>query len=287
MRVGIEGVQNKYENFRDITIQPMTSQLIRFDTGYMEPGQYRLNAEGLSGLDFHEQKVISFHSKNVSVLIQTDKALYKPKDVIRFRVIVLDINMKPVPSQEPVHIYFVDGAKNLIKEWYDLRTNRGVISDELELSSFPVLGEWHLMVETRGEIEEYKFEVAEHVLPKFDVQIETPKHQYYRQGKVRATIRTKETYGKPVKGEVTVSVYPKTYGSFQPLISNLITRKVQKINGKASVEFDIAEELNFKEDYAQGAVMEAIVEEELTGMLLIAFLLYLTDISNLEKKHFH
>lgn len=112
---------------------------------------------------------------------------------------------------------------------------------------------------------EYKFEVAEYVLPKFDVSIDTPRHQYYQEGKIRATIRTKYTYGKPVKGEATVSVYPKTYGSFQPLISNLITRKVVKIDGKAFVEFDIKDELKFKEDYEQGVAMEAIVEEELTG----------------------
>lgn len=116
-----------------------------------------------------------------------------------------------------------------------------------------------------GEVKKYKFEVAEYVLPKFDVTIDTPKHQYFQDGKIRATIRTKYTYGKPVKGEVTVSVYPKTYGSFQPFAINLITRKVAKIEGKAFVEFDIEKELRVKEDYEQAMVVEAIVEEELTG----------------------
>lgn len=111
----------------------------------------------------------------------------------------------------------------------------------------------------------YKFEVAEYVLPKFDVIIDTPKHHYYKDGKVRMTIRTKYTYGKPLKGEVTVSVYPKTYGSFQPLISNLITRKVAKIDGKTYFEFDIKEELNFNEDYEQMVAIDAVVEEEFTG----------------------
>lgn len=111
----------------------------------------------------------------------------------------------------------------------------------------------------------YKFEVAEYVLPKFDVTIETSKHHYYKDGKLRATIRSKYTYGKALKGEATVSVYPKTYGSFQPLISNLITRKVMKIDGKAFFEFDIKDELKFNEDYEQAIAIEAVVEEELTG----------------------
>lgn len=143
-----------------------------------------------------------------------------------------------------------------------------MISEELELSDSPVLGEWNIIANIVGEEKHYKFEVAEYVLPKYDVSIDTPNHQYYQQGKIPATVRTKYTYGKPVKGELTVSVYPKTYGSFQPFALNLIARKAMKIDGKAFVEFDILEELHFKEDYEQGVVMEAIVEEELTGRIL-------------------
>lgn len=126
-------------------------------------------------------------------------------------------------------------------------------------------GDWHISVEAMGEVKKYKFEVAEYILPKFDVTIDTPKHQYFQDGKIRATIRTRYTYGKPVKGEVTVSVWPKTYGSFQPFAINLISRKVAKIDGKAYVEFDIENDLHVKEDYEQGMAMEAIVEEEWTG----------------------
>lgn len=140
-----------------------------------------------------------------------------------------------------------------------------MVSDELQLSSYPVLGTWTITIEAMGEVKKHKFEVAEYVLPKFDVTIDTPKHQYFQDGKVRATIRTKYTYGKPVKGEVTVSMYPKTYGSVQPFAINLISRKVAKIDGKAYVEFDIDQELRVKEDYEQAMAMEAIVEEEWTG----------------------
>lgn len=130
------------------------------------------------------------------------------------------------------------------------------------------------------QTKKYKFEVAEYILPKFDVTIDTPKHQYYKEGKIRATIRTKYTYGKAVKGEVTVSVYPKTYGSFQPLISNLITRKVHNINGKVFVEFDVKDELNFNEDYEQTIAIEAVVEEELTGKIFYNH----CNISEMKKK---
>lgn len=107
--------------------------------------------------------------------------------------------------------------------------------------------------------------MAEYVVPKFDVTIDTARHQLYKDEKLRAVIRSKYNYGRPVKGEATISVFPKIYGSFQPLISNLITRKVIQIDGKGTVEFDIKDELNFNQNYAQEIQIEAVVEEELTG----------------------
>lgn len=108
------------------------------------------------------------------------------------------------------------------------------------------------------------------MLPKFDVIIDTAKHQTYRDEKLRAVIRTKYFYGKPVKGEATVSVFPKIHGLFQPLISNLITRKVTKIDGKADIEFDIEKELNFNQNYEQTVQIEVVVEEEFSGNIFIA-----------------
>lgn len=105
IRVGIEGIQNKYTNFRETTLRPYTSELLRFATGFIEAGQYRLIAEGLSGIDFRNEKPINFVAKNASIFVQTDKAIYKPGDLIRFRVLVLDENMKPAASQVPINIF--------------------------------------------------------------------------------------------------------------------------------------------------------------------------------------
>lgn len=105
IRIGIEGIQNRYTNYREAFLQPYTSQLIRFSTGFMDADQYRLTAEGLSGIDFHNERPISFVAKNASIFVQTDKAIYKPGDLVQFRILVLDINLKPVPSLAPVNIF--------------------------------------------------------------------------------------------------------------------------------------------------------------------------------------
>lgn len=105
IRVGIEGIQNRYTNYREVNLQPYTSQLIRYSTGYMASGQYRLNAEGLSGIDFRNERPLSFVDKNASIFVQSDKAIYKPGDLVQFRILVLDQNLKPVPSQEAINIF--------------------------------------------------------------------------------------------------------------------------------------------------------------------------------------
>ena len=71
----------------------------------MESGQYRLNAEGLSGIDFRNERPLSFVDKNASIFVQSDKAIYKPGDLVRFRILVLDQNLKPVASQEPINVF--------------------------------------------------------------------------------------------------------------------------------------------------------------------------------------
>lgn len=204
----------------------------------------------------------------MSVFIQTDKGIYKPGDTIRFRVVILDANLKPADLKDDVNIFLNDGQGNRVKQWTKVQPTKGVFSSELELSSAPVLGNWILTCNALGETVTKQIEVAEYVLPKFEVTVDAQRHSTFKDGTIRATIRSKYTYGKPVKGEVTVSVYPTLFvGSVQPFSSNFIARKVVPIDGKATVEVDIVKELgiNKEQEYERDVVIEAIVEETLTG----------------------
>lgn len=105
IRVAIEGDNNGYNNHRDIIVHPYTSQLVHFNTGDMPPGEYKLNCKGLAGTDFHQQKSLEFQTKNTSIFVQSDKAIYKPGDTIRFRVLVVDMNLKPLSNQGGINIF--------------------------------------------------------------------------------------------------------------------------------------------------------------------------------------
>uniref|UniRef100_A0A336LNM3 CD109 antigen n=1 Tax=Culicoides sonorensis TaxID=179676 RepID=A0A336LNM3_CULSO len=263
---GSEDSGAKFLKSQDVFLEPNSFKTVDFQFGDLKSGTYQLNAEGLSGLVFHNTTDLEYNSKSFSVLVQTDKAIYKPADMIRFRVLVLDANTKPYVFTGPLNVYLIDGKSNRVKQWLDVKTTKGVFSSELQLSDAPVLGDWKFEVELQGEKQTKTVEVAEYVLPKFEVTIDTPPHGVFKDGKIRATVRSKYTYGKPVKGEATISAYPTLYiGSVQPFIQDAIARKVVPIDGKATVEFDIKEELKLDQEYERDVIIEAIVEEELTG----------------------
>lgn len=180
---------------------------------------------------------------------------------------MLDNNLKPFPLKGDLTVYITDSKTNRVKRWTDGQRSmsKGVFTGLVELSPNTVLGDWTIEVQVMGTTQQKMFEVAEYVLPKFEVTIDTPKLTTFKDDSLRILVRSKYTYGKPVKGEATISVFPKFYGSYQPFVSSLITRKVVEIDGKASVEFNIRDELGFKEDYEREITIEAVVEEALTG----------------------
>lgn len=53
-------------------------------------------AEGILGTIFKKSSLLNVESKNCSLFIQSDKGIYKPGESIKFRVLVLDFNLKPV-----------------------------------------------------------------------------------------------------------------------------------------------------------------------------------------------
>uniref|UniRef100_A0A6E8VWS8 CD109 antigen n=1 Tax=Anopheles coluzzii TaxID=1518534 RepID=A0A6E8VWS8_ANOCL len=251
---------------QEITLNTGETRLVPFAIGDIPESSYKLVAEGLSGLTFKNETDLEYQQKSFSVFVQTDKSIYKPGDTVRFRVLVLDPNTKPLQKADNISVHINDAKANRIKQWKEGKLVKGVFESELTLSTAPVLGAWTINVEVLGSKHNKVFEVDEYVLPKFEVTVESPGITTFKDGKVKAIIRSKYTYGKPVKGEATVSVSPEfQFNYVQPFAKDVITRKVIPIDGKGSVEFDLREDIHLEGDYSRNIVIEAVVEEELTG----------------------
>ncbi|XP_050072372.1 CD109 antigen-like [Anopheles maculipalpis] len=264
-RVSIAAKENVLKS-EDITLGVNESRLLSFPIGSIPEDDYELVAEGLSGLVFKSKAQIDFDDKFCSVLIQTDKSVYKPGDTVRFRVLVLDRNMKPLAVDDGMLVYIRDGKGNRVKQWNNASLGEsGVFQSELTLSTEPVLGAWDINVDVLGLKQLKSFDVDEYVLPTYEVTVESPGYTFLDDELLKLVVNSKYTYGKPVVGELTVSIKTGQSMCFiAPATDTSICQKVVAIDGKTVVEFNLKEIL-LNKMYIRELEIEAAVCESLTG----------------------
>ncbi|KAK4294086.1 hypothetical protein Pmani_033266 [Petrolisthes manimaculis] len=241
-----------------------STQILSFQIGDLGPGDYNLTVSGFGALTFSNTTRLSYVHKSYSVFIQSDKTIYKPGDTLRFRVVVVNPHLRPSVTGA-IDVYITDGAGNRVREWRRVFTNRGVWSGELELAQEPVMGNWNISVDVLGQVTSRTVQVAYYILPKFEVTVDLPEYATFDQGIITATVGAKYTYGRPVKGEVTLQVTPTyKYGYLQAPYDDPI-RVVKQIKGKTDITIDILNDARLKGDYARELEITAYVQEELTG----------------------
>ncbi|KAH8378509.1 hypothetical protein KR093_011747, partial [Drosophila rubida] len=262
IKVGITGPS--FNETKQVEVEPKSTVNVQFDVPKLSSGDYNLTAVGIEGLIFENSTILTQADNKPSVFIQTDKATYKPADLVQYRVLFLNENTRPAVIDKPISIVINDGAQNRIKQLTDVKPTKGVYAGELQLSEQPVLGNWYIVV-TIGDddtSETKSFEVAKYVLPKFEVAVESVKDVAKQDGVIKATIRAKYTYGKPVKGKATVSLGP-SYG-FYGSTGQLEMKKTIDVDGKGHVEFPL-EDFSLHHHYTPPLKIFAEVTEDLTG----------------------
>ncbi|XP_072498722.1 CD109 antigen isoform X2 [Notamacropus eugenii] len=219
---------------------------------------------------FSDKTLLTFESKRLSVFIQTDKFLYKPNQEVKFRVVTLYPDLKPYKTAADILIK--DPKSNLIQQWSEEQGDLGVISKTFQLSSNPILGDWSIQARVNGQTYYQSFQVLEYVLPKFEVTLQTPLYHSLNYKSLNGTVIAKYTYGKPVKGDVTLLFVPVSIWGMKKTIT-----KHFQINGSANFTFsDLemksvmshTEELHYLSDKSSPGPVEiiAVVTESLTGI---------------------
>ncbi|TMW41522.1 hypothetical protein DOY81_013398 [Sarcophaga bullata] len=106
VKVGIIG--STYSDFKTIEVRPFSTETVHFEIPALKNDRYNLTAEGLSGIRFTNETKLNFDAKQFTVMVQSDKAIYKPQDIVHYRVYIMDANLKPalnygraLPSEMP------------------------------------------------------------------------------------------------------------------------------------------------------------------------------------------
>lgn len=110
--------------------------------------------------------------------------------------------------------------------------------------------------------------MAKHILPIFDVQIDSLDHYHVKDDKVRIVIRSKYTYGKLLIGNAIVSITPTKIDPWSERPKPVPIEEMVKINGSVMVEFSIMSDLNVHlgiEQESAGYEIRATVFEEFSS----------------------
>ncbi|XP_037884022.1 CD109 antigen-like isoform X2 [Glossina fuscipes] len=236
-----------------VNLSSMENKQIDFDVPALCDGLYQLTSKGVEGLQIEKSTALYMDTNQPNIYIQTDKAVYKPGDLVQYRILILDENIRPVKLESPLRVAIKDAANNYIREIKVSHLTKGVYSGRFQLTEQPILGQWTIEVDLGKDARQEKnFKVIKYVLPRFSVDIDTVKDLAISEDSLKVSVTAKYTYGKPVKGKAIVTI----------LYLNL--EKIIDINGKGEVEFTLHKDLNWK-SLGENMTIFAIVTEELTG----------------------
>ncbi|XP_075699316.1 alpha-2-macroglobulin-like [Rhinoderma darwinii] len=140
------------------------------------------------------------------IVVQTDKAVYKPGQTVKFRILSINEDLKPENILIPV-VEVQDPDQNRIGQWLNVNLNQGIAELSLALSSEPTLGEYSIKLKDTS----HTFSVEEYVLPKFEVNMQFPKFVVFNSDPFTVEICGKYTYGKPVQGNFTATICRKFF----------------------------------------------------------------------------
>lgn len=97
VRVSIEDEDNVngFKIHQDVTMKLNETEIVTISIGDISiDHNYKLIVKGISGVILEREASLDLQTQTHTILIQTDKAIYKPNDCIKYRVLVLDCELK-------------------------------------------------------------------------------------------------------------------------------------------------------------------------------------------------
>ncbi|KAM4635906.1 ovostatin-like [Discoglossus pictus] len=151
-----------------------------------------------------DRKTVVIEPMNPMDFIQMDKPMYKPGNIVQWRIISLTPDLKPINNQYTV-AYVKNPSGSRIAQWRDLQSVNGIVSMELPLISDATTGSYMINVEREtGYPLSQWFTVEEFVLPRYTVDVQSPRTISVLDLKLSLNVSAIYTYGQPVPGSVAV-----------------------------------------------------------------------------------
>jgi CD109 antigen len=227
-----------------------------------------LEVQGLdkSATVFNGRHLLYVEAKTFSIFIQTNKAIYRPGDLVQYRVLVLDPDTKPIKVEKSLHVSVYDANANLILMNNNQSALQGVYRGEFRVGEADKIGMWTIEANFKDQQIRKTIEIAEYMSERFQVTVSVPVFISKNSTQFLISIDSKYTFGKPVRGIVTTKITPvfQAAGAWPELGEPVSITDV--INGRYLVGFNMAD---FGEsdltDY-NAILVQVSVQEKITGI---------------------
>lgn len=252
-------------HYNDITVRAVlsqdneeysTSQVVFYEKGTkrlqlmvpetIKAGEHKLVVQGLvSGGRgdpiFHNETVLIFDPKYVSLFIQTDKPMYYPPQTVLFRIIGVTPDLLPVGGED-MTIYVVDSLNNIVRRWLNQELQFGLYSNRFQLTYPTQVGTWHMVVDAYGTTYKQPFEVEFFYRRIFEVNITTPLYIFDTDWGMMGTLYAEHNSGLAASGNATLSLRVRNPdGTF---LEGEIRREVAYFIGTTPFSFSMMEMTN-------------------------------------------
>lgn len=188
------------------------------------PGEYKLRVEGLyenvlGGIAFANETDLIFSQRSMTIFVQLDKPVYKQGEMVRFRSIPINTELKAFEGA--IDVYMLDPNDHIMRRWLSRQSNLGTVSLEYQLSDQPVFGEWKVQVIAQGQVENATFLVEEYYQTRFEVNVTMPAFFFTTDKYLHGIINANYTSGAPVTGNLTLRaiirpIRPQMYSGYRP-----------------------------------------------------------------------
>ncbi|XP_072254991.1 complement C3-like [Pyxicephalus adspersus] len=149
------------------------------------------------------QKVVllSFHSGYI--FVQTDKPIYNPGTLVKYRLFVTGHSLEP--DARPVDVEFINPDGIMVKkEQLSSGDHVGIVEKTFTIPEITNEGIWKIFCKFHvapQDIFHTEFEVKEYVLPSFEVVLDTPQNHFFvDDNDFTVTISANFLHGKSVEG---------------------------------------------------------------------------------------
>jgi hypothetical protein len=173
---------------------------VRFPVPASSDGDQTLIVETSSKLGSDRIEKTLTLTRDVRLLVTTDKPLYQPGQLIHLRALALGaFDRRPVAGRD-VTLTIADGKGNTVFRKILTTSDFGVVATDFQLADEVNTGPYKIAASLGDTTSEKTVTVEHYTLPKFNVILEADRDFYQPGDRVAGTVQARYFYGKDVAG---------------------------------------------------------------------------------------